>query len=264
MKNIALVSFIALAASQAAGCIITSDDTVEKAHIATTWSIKDIASGQQVTCPPTFDTAALFSQAANSDGSPVGVCRHSSDISGTCFIDLFNCSDGAGVSAPLPPSNYLTWVEIQTHDGSQTYATGVNPHAPAGDTTLIDVTNVDQSYDNEIFDDGGHFRMQWDLHGATSGAALTCDGIGAGAPNGGVELLSTVSGGSQSATDIFPCGDFEGTTTGLLAASYTVSVDALDQNMRALGTAPALTNKPIGRQSMITDLGMIDIPIDGM
>lgn len=264
MKTLGLVSFIALAASQLAGCIITSDNTTEQAHIGVTWSIKDIGTGQEIPCPPTFTTAALYTQAANADGTPVGVCEHRSPVSGTCFIDLFSCDAGAGISAPLPPSNYLTWVEIQTDDGSQTYATGVNPKAPAGDTTLIDVTNVDDSYDNEIFDDGGHFRFQWDLQGASTSAALTCDQVGALPPNGGVEALVTVSGGSQSATDVFPCDDFEGTTTGLLAASYTVSVDALDGNMRSVGTAPAMTNKAIGRQSQITDLGTIVIPIDGM
>lgn len=263
MKNLALSSLIALAASQAAGCTSSSDDTTELAHIGVSWDIKNV-DGTATPCPPDFDTATLYTQAADANGNPVGTCLHQSDISGTCFIDLFSCADGHGTSAPLPPTNYISWLQIENHDGSMVYARGVNPKSPDGDSTLLDVTDVDLAYDTEVFNDGGHFRLTWNLVGGTTGAALTCAVAGAGAPGGGVEILSTLSGTTAAASDIFTCEDGVGTTTGLPAGSYTISVDALNPSMQSLGTAPAASNKTIGVQSMITDLPNQMISIDGM
>ena len=256
MKNLALVSLIA-----AVGCTTSSGG--EKAHIGVTWDIKDVAMQPQA-CPPGFDTATLYTQAVDSSGNPIGVCKHTSDISGTCFIDLFTCADGAGTSAPLPPTSYVSWLQIETHDGSGIYAVGVNPKSPEGDSTFIDVTDVDLAYDTEVFTDGGHFRFTWDLQGAVTNAPLTCDQAGASPPNGGVELLATVSGGSAATSDIFTCADHEGTTTGIASGSYTISVDALDQSMASLGTAPPLSSQIIRPQSEITDLPHALIAIDGM
>ncbi len=233
------------------------------AHINVTWTIKDV-DGTITACPTGFDTGALYSQATDTSGNPIGTCQHTSDVSGTCFIDLFSCSAGAGSSAPLPATSYLTWLQIENHDGSQVYGRGVNPMSPSGDGTLVDVTTADATYSVDIFNDGGHFRLTWDLAGAQSGSPLTCAQAGAGGPGGGVEALSTVSGGSTSASDIFTCEDHEGTTAALAAGSYTVSVDALNASMASVGTAPALTNKTIGVHSAITDLGNITIPIDGL
>jgi anaerobic selenocysteine-containing dehydrogenase len=53
-------------------------------------------------------------------------------------------------------------------------------------------------------------------------------------------------------------------TAGLVAATYTVSVDALNASMQAIGTAPTLTNKVISSPNKVTNLGTINIPITGM
>ena len=103
MKKLVLASLIALAASQAAGCIITSgDDTGSDAFISATWQLRSEATNTQATCPPGFDTAALYNQPVDANGNNAG----------PVIVDLFNCADGAGTSAPLAPTTYLTWVEI--------------------------------------------------------------------------------------------------------------------------------------------------------
>ena len=70
MKRFVLASLIALAASQAAGCIITSgDDTGDDAFVSATWQIRSEATNSETTCPPTFDTAALYNQPVDSAGN---------------------------------------------------------------------------------------------------------------------------------------------------------------------------------------------------
>src|SRR5262245_3342853 len=101
MKNLVLASLIALAASQAAGCIITSgDDTGEDAHISASWTLRSEASNSTAPCPPGYDTAALINQPVDANGNP----------NGPEIVDLFDCARGNGTSAPLPPTLYQTWV----------------------------------------------------------------------------------------------------------------------------------------------------------
>src|SRR5690606_40270428 len=107
MKNLVLASLIALAASQAAGCIITTsgdDDPggpvcpLETGNITANWQIKSAATGTVLGCPAGYHTAALYSQAVNADGTPVG----------SPIVDLFDCECGTGTTA-LTPGLYQMW-----------------------------------------------------------------------------------------------------------------------------------------------------------
>lgn len=252
MKRLVLGTLIALAATQAAGCIIVSDDTTEYAHVSATWDIKSISTGQSLACPTGYATAALFNQTVDSAGRPIGACANPShNNESTCFVDLFDCAAHAGTSFPLPPTRYITWVAITDDAVANTYAEGV----PA----YVDITNVDLTYNAQILDDGGYFYLTWDLRAASNNAPLSCGQAGAD----GVDLTGTVSGGSEAKTDIWNCTDVSGYTAGYRAASYTVSIAALNASDISIGTAPSLTNKSIGRQNAITDLGVVQIPITG-
>ena len=259
MKNLVLGSLVtALAAS---GCIITTSSPPDTAHVGATWKFKDLATNTMTGCPAgtdnagrPFTTAALYTQEVDANGNPIGRCQQLTDVSGTCNIDLFNCGDFAGRSAPLLPDTWKTWIQIQTDHLESTYASTT--------PTIVDVTNVDLNYNAEILNDGGYFYVSWQLVGKSSGAPLTC--AQAGASQNGVEAVVTTSGGADLHSDMFTCEDGAGYTSGYIAANYTVSVDALNSNMQSIGTAPTLTQQPIGRQNAITSLPKSMIAIQGM
>ena len=69
MKKLIVGSLIALAASQAAGCIITSGDDTEDAFITASWEIKHLSPDMNISCPPGYDTAALYNQQVDASGS---------------------------------------------------------------------------------------------------------------------------------------------------------------------------------------------------
>ncbi len=246
MKNLVLASLIALAASQAAGCIITTgDDDGEDAFISATWSLREEATNNNnVTCPPGFDTAALYNQPVDANGNNAG----------PVIVDLFDCAAKAGTSAPLPPTTYLTWVVIANHDNTDQYATSLS--------AFVDVTTSDKTFNTQILVDGGYFQVAWDLVGAQSNASLTCAQADAA---GGVSLIGTqVSNPSNSNEDLFDCEDFSGITAGYTMGTYTVSLAALNAAEQSVGTAPEITNAVIGDANAVTKLGTVEIPIDGL
>lgn len=245
MKNLVLTSLIALAASQAAGCIITSgDDDGEDALISANWTLRSEASGTTAPCPPGFTTAALYNQPVDANGNSVG------DV----FIDLFDCANGSGVSAPLPPTTYLTWVEIANDNNTSVYAKSLS--------AFVDVTVEDKTFSTQILVDGGYFQLQWNLVGGSSNASLSCAQANAA---GGVSVIGTqVSNPSNSAEDLFDCEDQYGITAGYTMGTYTVSVAALNASNQSIGTAPELTNKVIDFPNKVTNLGTVNIPITGL
>ena len=241
MKNLVVLSGLIAAAST--GCIISSDSS-SNAHVGATWKIKSVVSNSEVGCPSGFDTAALYNQPVDAANNPVG----------SPIIDLFDCAAGAGRSAPLPATAYETWVEITTHSNSQVYAKSV----PA----ILDVTDVDLTYNTDIYDDGGYFQFAWNLVGQSSGQPLDCASAGVTGASSGVEINATLAGSTAATNDQFNCTDGEDITAGIPAGTYTVSIDAFT-SAGAVGTAPTLTNKVINTQNEVTNLGTVNIPITG-
>lgn len=245
MKNLVLGSLIAIAASQAAGCIISSDNGGgSNAYITANWQIKHEASNTVIPCPPTFDTAALYNQPVDSAGNNAGAV----------VVDLFDCAANTGTSAPLAPGLYLSWIEIANHTNTQVYAKSLSAN--------VDITTQDKSFSAQILDDGGYFQLQWDLVGAQTNAALSCAQAGAA---GGVEAIATdVANSSNSASDQFNCELHYGVSAGFVQGTYTVSVAALNSANQSIGTANPLTNKVIQPKNLVTDLGTVQIPITGL
>jgi hypothetical protein len=125
----------------------------------------------------------------------------------------------------------------------------------------VDVTVSDKSFNAQILNDGGYFYLAWNLFGASTNADLTCATAGA---IGGVEAIGTdVSNSANSNSDQFDCEDLASYTAGYRAGTYTVSVAALNAADQAIGPATNLTNKVIGTHNAITNLGTVEIAIDG-
>jgi hypothetical protein len=247
MKNLVVLAGLIAAAST--GCIISSDSGSGEPHVGATWQIKSIASNSEIGCPPGFDTAALYNQPIDANGNSVG----------SPIIDLFDCVAGAGRSAPLPATTYSTWVEITNTNNTSVYARSV----PA----TLDITDVDMTYNTDIYDDGGFFAMSWQLIGASSNQPIDCATAGAAGTDGGVEAISTdISNSQNSADDQFTCSDGYGVSAALSAGAYTVVVHPFN-NSGALGQSVTLTNKVIQSRDQspdeVTNLGMLTLPVDG-
>lgn len=245
MKKLVLFSLIVAAASQAAGCIISSgDDDGDVPRITSTWDIKSI-DGTNLGCPTGYDTAALYSQQID---EVTGV-----DI-GTPVVDLFDCVAGVGTSAPLDATTYYSYVAIENDSGSSTYATSTE--------AFIDLVDTNKTLHADIYDDAGYFQVSWQLARESNGNPLLCADV---SNIDGVETISTEVGNpSNAASDIFDCTDHFGITSPLPAGTYTVHVDALNSAMQSIGDAPDLTNKTIQDLNRVTDLHTITIPIAGL
>jgi cysteine-rich repeat protein len=232
--------------------------TAQQAHISATWHLDSVNATTgaltQAPCPNSTDAAALHTVAANADGTAVSACTTAGS---NCFIDVFNCTDFAGVSAALPPGNYLTWVTITDSTGANVYATST--------AEFVDVTNVDKNFDTHILVDGGYFLVRWTLVGSTSGNTLTCAQTTAASSAGGsVETTATIMGTSTAFSDKFNCEDHFGYSAPLPADTYVVVLDALNSSDAAISD-PNSTTATIGATpNTIFDLGVIPISITGM
>ncbi|HEY0252924.1 MAG TPA: hypothetical protein VGC41_15420 [Kofleriaceae bacterium] len=208
------------------------------AFVTAKWDFKSI-DGTPLQCPTGFGTTALYSQEIDAAGANIGAP----------VIDLFDCNAFQGTSDALDQTTYYSWVQIQNTDGSSTYAS--SPEA------FVDLTANDATFTANIYDDAGYFQLAWQLQ--DGGSNTTC---AANPDITGVEAISTeIGNSSNSASDIFHCGDHFGITDALPAGDYTISVDAFNASMAAVGTADPVTNT-IKDRNRVTDLGTITIPLD--
>lgn len=249
MKKLVLGSLVLAVASQAAGCIISSDSTQDYALINAQWDLKTTA-GASIPCPPGTTTAAVYAQAVDTNYRLVG----------QPFIDLHDCNARLGVSDPLPPNVYQVWVELTSEGGNNVYATStsLNEASPT-DEYFVNVLNVDQPFKTTILSDGGYFQFDWDLRDAATNAPLTC----ASGRVSKVALLSTsVTNANNSFDDRFPCDKQYGLTRGLLQGAYTVEISATNPSGQGLGPQTEFLNKPITGPNRVTDLGTVMVRVN--
>jgi hypothetical protein len=230
---------VALAASQAAGCIISSgddgDDVGDFGFITANWSFQEVG-GATLGCPSGFQTAEVT--ATPVDGTP-----------GPVVIDLYDCAAFSG-RGDYDLGAYDVFITI-TDDASVTeYAKSL--------TQTVDITINDATVTERIIDDGGYFAFDWSLVDAVTSAPLNC--AEAGNPDA-IEIASTLTGPNTLTTDLFECSDLSGLTAPLLAGSYVVSVSALNSAGGALGQ-PQNANSTISAPNRVTDLGVFELPID--
>lgn len=237
MKKLVLGALVAVASST--GCVASSSSDVT---VTGHWSFTHITDGSPRSCPTNFDTATIFAQPVDAETVDAN--------GGLISADLFDCSGQQG-TVVLPDGLYLMSVRIENRSGTLTYADS--------NEVLVD-TATDSAFDVDILDDGGYFFFTWSLHAAATGARLSCADAGV-TSNGSVEAISTsVSSPSFYRDDKFTCEDHYGTTDGLPAGNYTVSIDAEDNG--ALGEPLNLANKTITAPNGTTDLGHVMIPIN--
>jgi hypothetical protein len=241
MKNFVLGALLVAAASSAACTSSSTPDVTVTGH----WSFKHIADGAPRSCPTGFDTATIFAQPVDSETAAAN--------GNLISADLFNCSDAQG-TVVLPDGVYLMSVRIETHSGAQKYADS--------EEVLID-TATDAAFDVEILDDGGYFFFTWSLADKATNAKMTCADAALTGSNASIDAVSTlVSNMSFFKDDKYTCSDHYGTTAGLPAGTYTVSVSAETRPGNVVGAAPSLLNKVITAPNGTTDLGHVVIPID--
>jgi hypothetical protein len=217
-----------IASAGSYGCVVEETAPV----IAVSWHLMtdDAATG----CPVGFDTARVVSQVGN--GAPI--------------YDLFDCADGAGVTAPLPPDVNTVWVEITDNTGTNLYAQSL--------AMLVDLSSGnDGAASFDIHNDAGYFQAAWILNGA--GSTASCDQV---VGLDGISLLATVDGTSTAFEDIWDCGPGYGVTSPLPEGAYTVAVSALDNAGLSIGSADTLTNRVIQVPNRVTNLGTLTINLD--
>ncbi|MBA3460331.1 MAG: hypothetical protein H0T46_10250 [Deltaproteobacteria bacterium] len=239
------------AASQAAGCIITSDGGDEFAIVTAEWSLKS-TTGQTLSCPPGITIAAVYAQEVDANYNRVGAP----------FVTTYDCTANFGNTQPLPPSVYEMWVELTDSSGNMVYATSTsrNEAAPTErfpDGYFVDVVDVDKTFKTTLLADGGYFQFDWDLRRAGTNAPLTCAEV----PK--VAILSTsVTNPNNSFDDRFFCDENYGLTGGLLQGTYTLEVSAINTAGQGLGPQTQLLNKQISSPNKVTELGTIMVRVD--
>jgi hypothetical protein len=232
---------LALVLANTAGCIIESDDDSSGANLLVTWSLESLATQSPQQCPVGYDTAAVYSQEVDGSGNAVG----------DPIIDLFNCSDGQGVTSMLSGVTYLESVAIAVDDNSLQYGTSV--------PVPVDVMAPEQEVDTlPIYTDAGHFELAWQL--TQGGSDVGCGDVPAAFS---VQVTSTDASGPTVSAPL-PCTDGSGYTDGVLDGTYTVTVALLDAAGDQLGVSDPSTGT-IATTAMqgntITDLHTVTIPV---
>ncbi|HVV86076.1 MAG TPA: hypothetical protein VHE35_23615 [Kofleriaceae bacterium] len=254
MKTLVSFTLFAAIASQAAGCIIFSDDdgTSGLGEIQVTWSLKS-TDGQGNTiaagCPAGATSATLF---ALPDGAPPS----------SAFQDKYDCTDGRGTIADLDPGNYTVWVDLTDTSGATLFAESASQEVSVFSDSAATAAN-------DIYVDRGFFLVGWNL----TGSANRCTAV----QNDGVSILATTSGGSSGFETLVDCTEGEGHETvsepvpSALggAATYTVAIALLrnvappgmPEDLRSIGDAPDQPNHTLDYGNKLEDLGIVPINV---
>jgi hypothetical protein len=236
MKKLVLGSLLLAAlVSQTTGCIITSDGGDDFATMDAEWSFVEVdTTGRAVAtlpCPAGFDTVALHNQQFDP--------ATDRDI-GVEIVDVFDCVDATNFTDELEPGVYETFLSVTSPGGANVYARSVS--------AVVDVTDADATFETQFIDNGGYFRVDWDLRrGATP---VGCADVG------GVEIEATLVNTTAGIVDIFPCEWGFGYSAGVMEGTYTVKLNALNTSDQAIGSGPTLINKTMGVENDIVDLGV--------
>lgn len=249
MKNLVSSILFAAVASQAAGCIIVSDDTQpidDLGDISISWALKSTnQAGDTIPagCPVGSDTATLFALPQGADPS-------------NAFSDSYDCIDGAGLIADLEPGTYIVWVQLTDHAGTTKFA-------ESGSQIIQVVSGLSTPAAYDIYVDRGFFLAGWNL---VRGGATSCAAV----QNGGVSILATVSGGANGFETLVNCEEGEGRKTitepipsALGGARYTVAISLLNRANppQSIGDAAPLANKSLDYGNELEDLGIVQINV---
>ena len=218
MKKLVMSALVLGVASQAAGCIFVTEDDTGQMDVA--WTLADGSCADA-------DTATINAQLVG-DSTP--------------YKDIYNCSDGGGLSQDLPLGTYTVWVDLTDGSGGALIA-----QSEAVDITL-DHGGQLATADFAIDVTQGYIDAGWTFAGGNSCA----DYVG----ENGISVLSTeVGNGANAFDDTFDCEPGFGTTAEIPAfTDYTVVVSIIDGNGAVLSDAPA--------ETVTIDHGNEFVPVD--
>jgi hypothetical protein len=238
MKTLILSSALISSIALTSGCIIV-DDSSEQGAIGAAWNIK--TNDRVGACPPGFDTARVISR-------PFGRNDSAGDK-----IDLFNCSAGRGLTAPLQAGAYVVWVEITDNSGANVYAQS----APAN----VDITNADKDVSYDIHTDKGFYFMNWALRGKSSNSALQCAQV----PDlSKIALDASTTVGQAPLSTTFDCLQEQGYSTAIAAGVYQLAVSGINSQEAAVTDTTTIASKQITAPNRFTDLGTVVILAPGL
>lgn len=225
MNKLALSALMIGGLFQATGCIITSDSNDNS------FGFFDVAWSTDGACPAGA-AAYVISQNRTTNER---------------VEDIFNCTDGSGVTAGIVLGDYDVWVEITSTDGATLFA-----QSSAITSSLTRDGNI-VTVDLPIFPmNEGFFGLSWTLSDA-GGSPLTCAEVFAG----GVDIVATSASTSEALVDVFNCEDGSDISAEYPIDTYTIVVDILDENDAALGSSVA-REESITYGNQLNDLGNFD------
>ena len=146
----------------------------------------------------------------------------------------------------------LVAIEVRSHDLQQLYAQSL-----AQDMTVM---RRGQAFAADILNDGGYFQLSWDLVGGTTKRPLDCSTAG---NIEGISMVSIATDGQLTYHDMLGCSDHAAVSGGVLHGDYTVALGAVGGD-RALGPTVTIAAQTISDRNQVTDLGHVDILIDGL
>jgi hypothetical protein len=237
MRRFVLVCLVALAATTAGGCFISSgdDDVDDLAFIVSNWDFIT-ANGQRLSCPPGFPTVRVEARG-----------RESID-------DLYDCVDLTSGNADYLPGVYDVTMRVTNDAGNSVYASSL--------TYNVNVTNVDATIKEDFVDDGGRVLVGVDLFDAATGVPETC----ASAIVDGIAVDFTVAGTGILISDLFDCQDAAdgavAITAPLLAGDYVASISAIDPAGNSLSPRPTNENVRVTAPNGYFDLIGVDVDVD--
>ncbi len=252
MKNLVLSAMIAVGASQAAGCIIVSDDTTTtgEGDLQVSWSLLSHTQAPPLsTVDNTVDTTGQCPAGS-------GTIRITAVREGDApYVSDYLCSASGGPFTRLPVGTYTTWLEITDADGVTKFAESAEATVTVGDGTVTPVSF-------SLYTDRAVFVANWNL--TRAGSPATCAQVGADK----MSVLATVSGGSNGFDD-----DTNLCTAGVPPAvaftqlpvpvgqSYTVVVSALNTAGDSIGDSAGIVNRQLTLGNSALDLGTVTVPI---
>jgi hypothetical protein len=237
---------LAVLATQTTGCIITSDGGDDFATINAEWSFHTVnptgAVSPPNSCPAGFNTVALHNQLVDANFRPIG----------DEVIDLFDCIDMRNFTDELDPGVYETFISVTTDSGGTIYADSL--------IETIDVSVTDDTFRTQIIDNGGYFKLGWDLREQGSNRALACADLAVGE---GVGLTATLASNTAIfVADDFDCEDgeeFFTFTAPVAKGTYDVAIQPVNSAGASIGPSVVLDDKVMGDRNDVTELGVVTL-----
>jgi hypothetical protein len=242
MKNLILTVSVLGATALAAGCTTSTPGTITASWDLQDWNDTTGVATDNAPCPSGADTVIVYAL-------PVGD-QNAADAD----KDLFNCTDGGGITAGHLTGSYQVWVTVTDHSGAVKYAES-NTQTPvpvsAGVTTPV-------NFKFQV--NRGYVTAEWSLRGGTSGSNLTCTSANVPA----VEMDNMV-GTSTPISDQFNCAPLTGTANPLKINTYAVGLQAVDSSPTPVGLGPLATAGTADIQfgNDAHDQGAVVLSVDG-